>query len=93
MRLPGIAGDPRYRIRAMPAEGDRLADLGLSRGRLGMATDSIPLSSFDGVEVLERRERLLRDLRTTEHGLTSREAARRLVQYGPQHAAAPRGVR
>ena len=35
------------------------------------------------LEVLEPRGRLLRDLHTTEHGLSSREAARRLVQYGP----------
>ena len=33
--------------------------------------------------MLEPRERLLRDLRTSEHGLSSREAARRLLQYGP----------
>jgi magnesium-transporting ATPase (P-type) len=39
--------------------------------------------SLDGLDVLEPRDRLLRDLRTTEHGLSSREAARRLVRYGP----------
>ncbi|HEV2243763.1 MAG TPA: cation-transporting P-type ATPase [Streptosporangiaceae bacterium] len=33
--------------------------------------------------MLEPRERLLRDLQTSEHGLSSREAARRLLQYGP----------
>lgn len=93
MRLPPIAGDPRYLIRAMPAQGDRLADPGSSRGQLGMATDSISLSSFDGLEVLEPRERLLRDLRTSEHGLTSREAARRLVQYGPNMLRRRAGVR
>ena len=35
------------------------------------------------LEVLEPRSRLLRDLRTSEHGLSSREAERRLAQYGP----------
>ncbi len=34
-------------------------------------------------EMLEPRSRLLRDLRTNEHGLSSREAERRLAQYGP----------
>jgi magnesium-transporting ATPase (P-type) len=48
-----------------------------------MASDNVSCVSFDGLEVLEPRERLLRDLRTTEHGLSSREAARRLIQYGP----------
>ena len=37
----------------------------------------------EGLEVLEPRDRLLRDSRTAEHGLSWREAARRLVQYGP----------
>jgi calcium-translocating P-type ATPase len=56
----------------VPAESDRR----------GTAPDN-PADSFDHLEVLEPRGRLLRDLRTTEHGLSSREAARRLVQYGP----------
>ncbi len=49
-------------------------------------TTALPAASDisrDGLEVLEPRDQLLRDLRTTEHGLSSREAARRLVQYGP----------
>ncbi|MGB0097765.1 MAG: HAD-IC family P-type ATPase [Solirubrobacteraceae bacterium] len=40
-------------------------------------------SSFDEVEVLESQALLLRDLDTTPRGLSSREADRRLVQYGP----------
>jgi len=48
-----------------------------------MSSDNGADISFDGVEVLEPRDRLLRDLRTTAHGLSSREAARRLVQFGP----------
>ncbi len=38
--------------------------------------------TFDDLEVLEPQERLLRDLRTDPHGLSSKEASRRLVQYG-----------
>jgi len=37
----------------------------------------------DDLQVLEPRNRLLRDLRTSEQGLSSREAGRRLAQYGP----------
>jgi calcium-translocating P-type ATPase len=37
----------------------------------------------DDLEVLEPRSRLLRDLRTSEHGLSSREAERRVMQFGP----------
>jgi calcium-translocating P-type ATPase len=48
-----------------------------------MASKTVSHISFDGVEVLEPQARLLRDLRTTVHGLSSREAARRLAQYGP----------
>jgi calcium-translocating P-type ATPase len=43
---------------------------------------SVPAPVTD-LEVLEPRSRLLRDLRTSEHGLSSREAERRLAQYGP----------
>jgi calcium-translocating P-type ATPase len=39
--------------------------------------------AVNDLQVEEPRVRLLRDLRTTEHGLSSREADRRLVQYGP----------
>jgi calcium-translocating P-type ATPase len=48
-----------------------------------MSADNVSHISFDGLEVLEPQDRLLRDLRTTAHGLSSREAARRLVQFGP----------
>jgi calcium-translocating P-type ATPase len=65
----------------VPAQGDRR----------GTAPDT-PAGSFDRLEVLEPRGRLLRDLRTTEHGLSSREAARRLVQYGPNVLARRGGV-
>jgi calcium-translocating P-type ATPase len=36
-----------------------------------------------GVDPTERLELLLRDLRSTHHGLSSREAERRLLQFGP----------
>ena len=42
-----------------------------------------PPGSVDGLEVLESRTRLLRDLDTTPGGLSSREAGRRLAQHGP----------
>ena len=48
-----------------------------------MSADKVSHISFDGLEVLEPQDRLLRDLRTTALGLSSREAARRLVQFGP----------
>ena len=48
-----------------------------------MASASPSPGSFDGVEVLESQARLLRDLDATPRGLSSREADRRLVQYGP----------
>jgi hypothetical protein len=40
-------------------------------------------SSFDEVEVLERQARVLQRLRSTQPGLSSREAVRPLVQYRP----------
>jgi hypothetical protein len=40
-------------------------------------------SSFDEVEVLEPQARVLQRLRSTQPGLSSREADRPLVQYGP----------
>jgi calcium-translocating P-type ATPase len=49
--------------------------------------------AFEGLEVLEPQDRLLRDLRTTAHGLSSREAARRLVQHGPNALRRRGGVR
>lgn len=48
-----------------------------------MSEDNVVHMSFDGLVVLEPRDQLLRDLRTTPVGLSSREAAHRLVQYGP----------
>ena len=58
-----------------------------------MAAGSASEISVDGLEVLEPRGRLLRDLRTTEQGLSSREAGRRLVQYGPNVLQRRGGVR
>jgi len=58
-----------------------------------MSSDNVPYISFDGLEVLEPQDRLLRDLRTTAHGLSSREAARRLVQFGPNALRRRGGVR
>ena len=58
-----------------------------------MAAGSAFEISVDGLEVLEPRGRLLRDLRTTEQGLSSREAGRRLVQYGPNVLQRRGGVR
>jgi len=48
-----------------------------------MASDGSALATVNDLEVEEPRSRLLHDLRTSEHGLSSREAERRLVQYGP----------
>jgi calcium-translocating P-type ATPase len=48
-----------------------------------MSSVKTPEPTVDSVEVFEPQPRLLRDLRTTEHGLSSREAARRLTQFGP----------
>jgi magnesium-transporting ATPase (P-type) len=48
-----------------------------------MDSDAGVPAGTDDLQVLEPRARLLRDLRTTEQGLSSREAERRLVQYGP----------
>ena len=48
-----------------------------------MGSDGSVPAPVSDLEVLEPRSRLLRDLRTTEHGLSSREAQRRFVQYGP----------
>ncbi len=48
-----------------------------------MGSDGSAPAPVSDLEVLEPRSRLLRDLRTSEHGLSSREAERRLAQYGP----------
>jgi len=48
-----------------------------------MSSDRSALAAVDDLEVEEPSSRLLRDLRTSEHGLGSREAERRLAQYGP----------
>ena len=48
-----------------------------------MDADAGVPAGADDLQVLEPRNRLLRDLRTSEQGLSSREAERRLAQYGP----------
>lgn len=48
-----------------------------------MTSVTAPDTTVESLDVLEDEPRLLRDLRTTEHGLSSREAARRLTQHGP----------
>jgi calcium-translocating P-type ATPase len=48
-----------------------------------MDSDAIIPVSADDLQVREPRNRLLLDLRTSEQGLSSREAERRLAQYGP----------
>ena len=53
---------------------------------------SVPASA-DDLEGPEPSNRLLRDLRTSEQGLSSREAERRLVQYGPNVLTRRRQVR
>jgi calcium-translocating P-type ATPase len=57
-----------------------------------MLPDSGSDTVVSDLEVLEPQSRLLRDLRTTEHGLTSREAARRLAQFGPNVLSRRGGV-
>jgi Cation transporter/ATPase, N-terminus len=49
---------------------------------------SKPAAAPDPTEAVED---LLRSLRTHREGLSSREAQRRLAQYGPQPARAPGG--
>ncbi len=58
-----------------------------------MPIEDVSNISFEDVEVLEPSDRLLRDLRTTARGLPSREAARRLVQFGPNELRRRGGVR
>ncbi|HUA40901.1 MAG TPA: cation-transporting P-type ATPase [Streptosporangiaceae bacterium] len=48
-----------------------------------MGPENGALVAINDLEVEEPSSRLLRDLRTSEHGLSSREADRRLAQYGP----------
>jgi calcium-translocating P-type ATPase len=48
-----------------------------------MQADSGAPVPVDALAVLEPKARLLRDLRTSTRGLSSREAERRLVQFGP----------
>jgi calcium-translocating P-type ATPase len=47
-----------------------------------MDSDAGVPAGTDDLQALEPRNRLLRDLRTSEHGLSAREAERRLAQYG-----------
>src|SRR5215470_3020952 len=49
----------------------------------GEAADAVPPVAVANVNATEPVARLLRDLRTSRSGLSSREAARRLVTYGP----------
>ncbi len=58
-----------------------------------MGSDGSVPAPVSDLEVLEPRSRLLRDLRTSEHGLSSREAERRLAQYGPNMLSRRRHVR
>jgi calcium-translocating P-type ATPase len=58
-----------------------------------MDSDAGVPASADDLQVLEPRNRLLRDLRTSEQGLSSREAERRLTQYGPNVLTRRRRVR
>jgi len=58
-----------------------------------MDSDAGVPGSVDDLQVLEPQSRLLRDLRTSEQGLSSREAERRLVQYGPNVLTRRRQVR
>lgn len=48
-----------------------------------MGADHSALAAINDLEIEEPRSRLLGDLRTSEHGLSSREAERRLAQFGP----------
>jgi hypothetical protein len=54
-----------------------------------MAPLTVSLPAHDDVEAPEPEVRLLRDLRATPQGLSSREADRRKVNYG-QRAVSPR---
>src|SRR5215472_2165414 len=58
-----------------------------------MGSDHSALAAINDLHVEEPRGRLLRDLRTSEHGLSSREAERRLAQYGPNVLTRRRRVR
>jgi magnesium-transporting ATPase (P-type) len=49
----------------------------------GEASGAAPAAGVEGINPTEPVIRLLRDLRTSHSGLSSREAARRLVVYGP----------
>ena len=49
----------------------------------GEASGVVPPAGVQSVNPTEPLTRLLRDLRTSPSGLSSREAARRLVVYGP----------
>jgi calcium-translocating P-type ATPase len=49
----------------------------------GAVTQAAPAAGFGNVDATEPVDRLLRDLRTTRSGLSGREAARRLLAYGP----------
>ena len=50
-------------------------------------------TSIVGLDPEEAADRLLRDLRSTPEGLSTREAQRRLLQYGPNTLRRRRGRR
>jgi calcium-translocating P-type ATPase len=54
---------------------------------------SAPGSELDTLNAEQAAKLLLRDLRTSEQGLSSAEAARRLTQYGPNELARRGGLR
>ena len=58
-----------------------------------MATSATTEPSSDAIEVREPAARLLRDLRTSPRGLSTREAERREVQYGPNALKRRGGMR
>ena len=60
------------------SRADRAEAAGLTSG-VGKVAE---LASIEEVQVLEPKAGLLHDLRTTRQGLSSREAERRLAQYG-----------
>jgi calcium-translocating P-type ATPase len=75
----------------MRAEVERVAESAAWVGEAKMArTDPAPEIGL-AVDPLESIDRLLRDLRTRRAGLSDREAARRLVVFGPNELVRRRG--
>ena len=71
------------RLRADGRERRLLASGHDACKRLTMSDPAPYRGSADSVDPTEGVELLLRDLRAAQSGLTSREAERRLVHYGP----------